>query len=403
MWLSKIFVAFVILLSQKFFSYILIDYELSSRLLRGIAILICLYLVLKKLSRSHSSKLQKYKSKKVFWNTTYLLAFVPYISAIPCFLFHNQDIFSTIITTTLMLLYVFYFFLHAEDIPPEFLVKCLCCFAVIWFIIEVVEQNSSIILFTQRMPEGDNEFEIRNDFLRVDVAGWQFGCFLLFYSFQKFIQEKKTLFVVLLMIGFGGIYLTLTRQLIASVVLSVCIGFVLARKINVYIILAFILIVVLFTFYSDVLFDEFINNSKSDVQSNDYTRYRSYELFGLTYNGLNLITILFGNGVTTPNTDYAREIAFIATGKNLFITDVGFVGVYFTYGLLFIFVTFRFFRIIYKNRKKIPLYIKLCTLQTLMTYVMMPNFMSMESIVYICLLMYLTDKSLSTPKLYAKV
>ena len=125
----------------------------------------------------------------------------------------------------------------------------------------------------------------------------------------------------------------------------------------------------------------------------------SYEYYGISQNGGNLFQILLGNGCPGRNSQYAIEINKLEEVYGLFRADIGIVGMYSQYGLLYVINILAFFMYCFKMRKYIDLYLRMFIIFMITTSIMLWHFgLNFERISIMCLILYLIDKSISQHK-----
>lgn len=324
---------------------------------------------------------------------------LPFLSIVPAALIHGQNIGESFYGTKFNLLYLEFFLLYIINIKEADILKIIWYLGVGWCMVEIIQQFTyPQIWFATRIGENNNTIEIRNGIYRFNIIGREFGLLMLFYTFVKYLQTHKTKYILGILIGLTGIYLLATRQIIVATAFSLLYGFFLSKKINLISTIGIGFIILLIYLNSDRLFGEYIEKT-SEQLSDTNIRLLSYEYYGISQNGGNLFQILLGNGCPGRNSQYAIEINKLEEVYGLFRADIGIVGMYSQYGLLYVINILAFFMYCFKMRKYIDLYLRMFIIFMITTSIMLWHFgLNFERISIMCLILYLIDKSISQHK-----
>ncbi|MBP5423568.1 MAG: oligosaccharide repeat unit polymerase [Paludibacteraceae bacterium] len=338
----------------------------------------------------------KFSIKRIdtpFKRIVLLFMLYPFVGIITAYFLHRQSPVSTVLTTSLFFSYFSYFLLWKYKFKESEIIKVLFVLVSVWTLIEIVEVNTSIRIFIGDMGE-DAELGERNGLVRLRVPGEEFAFIALFYSFQKYLESLKKVYLLICVFFFVGIYLTLTRQFIFTAIFCILVGFFIGKKVQLKSIITLLVIgVVIFVFFYDVIFKNLFVSMGENINDEDYIRYIAFYFFGIEYNKTNILAILFGNGLQAPGTQYHLEMVDYQDTMHLFLADVGIVGDYFNYGIIYVAIVIAFFYMVCKNRKYIDLYLILSVLQIAMTCIAIHHFTLPGKILKLTILMYLIEIS----------
>ncbi|MEP6626327.1 MAG: hypothetical protein ABJA32_00035 [Ginsengibacter sp.] len=241
--------------------------------------------------------------------------------------------------------YILFFLLSAfrfEKKDTEKLILILGIFFIIVF------------LFTfaiyPRVLFGDiNQNDETRGFQRIRTDGIGYLFLLSFFSLSEYILKKKAL---MLFIYFGTltcIIMSLTRTyIIFSILFSL---FFILKKSNIFTILCVIAIVAggfyvitKTNFYK--LMAEETTSQTSDLKND--IRMKSVEYY-LNYFSPNSVSKFLGNGQANGNNSYSRFVSILEQEHGLYISDIGYIGLYIKFGILAILAYLLF---IYKTLRK---------------------------------------------------
>lgn len=325
-----------------------------------------------------------------------LFMVLPFVSIISSFGFHGQSIIASLNATLFSLTYILFFYLIKWDISQHDVLRMCLVLGVFWCGLELIQQFTyPNIWFATRYDTAEKDIEIRNGIYRFNIEGREFGLILLFYCFQKFLEISKKKYLLGIIIGLIGVYLLATRQIMAAAIISIiyCMAIMKKIKLSTLIIISTIGLVVYNNL--DSLFGDYIEMTES-IDS-DYIRFASYSYYGLEYNKDNYISYLIGNGLPGKSS-YGNEIERLQE-MGLYTADIGIVGMYFLYGILYVFVVIYFFIYVFRNRLYIEPYLQMYVVFMLVTSVMLHHFgYSIHHISSLCVIIYLIYKSIETNK-----
>ena len=211
------------------------------------------------------------------------------------------------------------------------------------------------------------------------------------------MKNRKGIFLFGFVLGLAGIYILATRQVMVAAALCLLYGMFSLGKMKLSSFLCIVVVFAVIYLNMDVLFGEYIEKTTNDL-TEDNVRLVSYEFYGIRYNEGDFLRILLGNGDPGRYTSYANEISKFED-YGLFRADIGIVGMYSLYGIVYVICVIMFFAFCFYKRRYIDLYLKMYIVFMLVTSVMLWHFgYSYERISIMSCIFFLIDKSISRNK-----
>ena len=326
------------------------------------------------------------------------LIIIPFLGFIPAYILHEQNIILSFIGASKNIGYVFFFYLLLIQIEEKKIVKTFCILGFCWVFIELIQQFTyPHYWFASRYETYEKSIEVRNGIYRYSVAGVEFGLILLFYCFERFMLLRNIKYLVGIIAGLVGVYLTTTRQVIAMSIICLFVGMFLMKKIKFWSFVFFCAVSLIVYMNVDTLFGEFIKMTE-DVDE-DYIRFHAYRFYGITYNDGDSLAFLLGNGSPYPPSSFYKEISKYEEVFGLFIADIGIVGMYSQYGIIYVMMILWFFVYVFKHRKYLDLYLQLYVLFMAGTSIMLHHFAYKIPIVVTgAFILYLIEQNIAKNK-----
>jgi hypothetical protein len=230
------------------------------------------------------------------------------------------------------------------------LLKLLIVCSIIWTILEIVQQYTypNFIFYTRgdEIVFGGRPIEIRNGIYRFMITDYIIALFSLFIVWQNCLKKnialrERLIFILILLMIFIGIYYNQTRQIMIATVIAIFVNIpylfknrrVLSMNLFFALILGFALIII---YYSDLLFGELIDLTEDHIEDTDYVRYKAISFFTFDYWN-HWINVIFGNGWHISSSPYGEDYMYYHDIMLLSRGDVGIIGIFNAYGLIFIF------------------------------------------------------------------
>lgn len=326
------------------------------------------------------------------------LIIIPLLGFIPAYILHGQGFLASLLGAHINLGYFFFFFLFLIKAKEQQIVKIFCIFGIFWSGIELVQQFTyPTYWFATRGDTFEHSIEIRNGIYRYNVLGREFGLILLFYCFERFMLEKSRKYLLGIIISLVGIYLLATRQIIAMSVVCLFAGLFMMKKISIGSFMLIAIVAAIIYANAETLFGEFIEMTES--VDKDYIRFLAYEFYGITYNKGNILAFLLGNGSPYAPSSYFQEIDNLEQSFGLYRADIGVVGMYSTFGIMYVIMILWFFIYVFRHRKFIDTYLLMYVLFMAGTSIMLHHFAySLSNVIIGCFIFYLIEINITKNK-----
>lgn len=387
-----IFLYFAILVSTRFFQFIPLY---GSGFLQNCQNLLILFLFIVLAVFGKSQK------RIIFKKEILALTIIPFLSAIPCYLYRHQSIGETFLATKYILYWLFYFVLIKCAYDSQIVLKVMKNLAVIVALIFIFQQvlYPSFYLFDD--AGNTMELEQRNGLYRFRLFWIIPYVYIAFYYFlEKYIKTKDTrnfLFTAFLIIP---IYLTLTRQIWFCILLPIFFyplingGRISAKKFFQFTICFILLYIVYLNI--DVIVGKQLMERTQDENSSDNVRVLAMEFYGLEY-WENWFNVLLGNGCPYGNlNEYGHYISNMEKDYGLYRSDIGIVGVFSLYGLAYIAVLIALYVKTLKNFKYISTYLRLLVIASILN---LPLACWTDFPIFMSIIYFLIDRDINKNKL----
>lgn len=269
--------------------------------------------------------------------------------------FHDQNVFLTwriAYPWFGICLCLFFFYKHYTE---DEIYKGIMIFGGIWIIAYIV----SVIKFPDSIfinPYEDSDELTQRGWYRIYIEGSAVNFFLFYWNLQKYIVNKKIVYLIFTTLFLLAIFTTLSRQhiLLTSIMFLLIIIKDLSWLRKVILIALFSL----FAFYyipKTEIYENMVLLSETQInrnESEDDIRIQAYQYY-LNYNKNDVGQILFGNGFYHSESAYGREIRMIMNKTQCILADVGGVAIYFYFGIVgYIIMIFAFLKMFNYNKNE---------------------------------------------------
>lgn len=327
-----------------------------------------------------------------------VLMFLPFLSSISSYWDFNQPLHMTAMVSVVAFTWITYFMLHAYKVSERVLIKLFFAVAIFIAVVRIVQQftypDAIFGIYSQEwMDEYDfiNEAaEQRNGLWRFRIPDGNFTAITLFAFWVWLRQRFSKLKLLIVSILLVSIYLTLTRQIIASCLLTILFYLTIEQKqIKLSPILLGASLILGLYFYSDVLFGAFMEQTQKDA-TDDYIRLASAAYFWEEATS-KLHVFLLGYGEFVGGSRYGKYVLRL-NDMRFFISDVGWIGFLFKFGIIYLVFSFRIlYKLLFTFRKSIPEYIRMVVLFSSFISIMIFPFSGVLSYFSWSLVLYISD------------
>ena len=385
---------FIILVSIDFFLFMPYENLGVNRIISSIIIVYLVFLLIFKRTEEDSLNNAFFKKEVA------LMAILPLVSAFSCFLYRGQPIMISLMAARFSLYWLLYYCLHKYQIPSSSIIKVLFSIAVVSSLIYVLQQITYPTIYLFNSLQSFDDVEIRQGFYRFRLFPLNPYIFFAFYFYLcKFIENRERQYLFFLLLFVIGIYLTLTRQLYFCIFLPV-VFYPIFRDNNLGRKKLFGLIsslVLLFLVYSNIglLFgNEFVEMTE-DEGNEDNIRVLAYTFYGLEY-WVDNFNMIFGNGVASwGNSEYGDEILSIEEVEGLYRSDIGIVGNFNTFGIVYVIAVLFIYIKFFKNYNYIPICYRLLIIASIIN---LPLACWMDWGLFMAIIFYLIDQEIIKQK-----
>lgn len=305
-------------------------------------------------------------------------------------LFHNQSIGLTLFAQRSLYFYLLYFLLHQLKIRPKDFEKIFFVLAFVYIGLYLLQY----ILFPTVIFNA-TVFKDRGT-LRMFLYGLSYMMVAYFLALQILLRTNQMKYLVFLLIALTIIIMIGSRMLLFSVATVTLINLAIEKRIRSKMaIYGLVLAGIIFLFFAfQNVFQELVSVTKETrAEGLDNIRVKAAKYF-LSRFFPNKFAYVFGNGASGSQSEYSSIIGFLANKYGYFLSDIGIIGNYVNYGVLFVAGVFV---LIYKVlRIKIqPLYhyIKYFFVLNALCLVIAGGFAQSDFIVLVCVSLYILDVS----------
>lgn len=340
-----------------------------------------------------------------------LLAFYPIISAFMSLAIYGQPIVESFKGLIFNFTWLFYFVLNRYRFRESTVIKALLVYSLVMLAIMIIQQFTYPIAFfgifnddvmTEKgflenvsMRNGIYRFTMhQNGYTVVPVLLFYLACIKKHFSIYRLV-------IVSLMIS--AVYMSLTRQVIASCLFVVFLSLLINKKsgINVKYLIVICIIMVAVYGYSELLFGEMAQSTKENLNK-DYIRLYAYSFYWdkICENGW---TFLFGHGLAKSG-EFLRQFNYWQEVLKLYTCDVGIIGVWFHYGFIYVALYLYSLYLIFCYRRQIPIYVILFTIfAVLMSIMIFPFWITPKYYFVWTLIFYICDLHINKSPLCVKM
>ncbi len=245
--------------------------------------------------------------------------------------YYNQSVFLSLYANKMIWFYLLYFYVHFFKISTKFILKLIILtglFAVVLFYIQY-------IIYPTRIMD-IYIFEDRGTF-RMFVPGMICAIVAYFYFLNQFFEKNRLIFLIICIICLSIYVLQGTRGYIFTLFFLTIVFLLVTNRIKSKFLIIFSIIVATFTVFAifQNIFLELTRVSTSQANSlSSNIRIKSARYF-LTDFMPGFSAYIFGSSNAAPGTIYSEKFMFNALKYGYYISDIGVIGDYVKYGLVF--------------------------------------------------------------------
>ncbi|MCF6171888.1 MAG: hypothetical protein L3J66_13000 [Bacteroidales bacterium] len=347
-----IYIAIILLVSIRFYSFVLIPNSINQVLISfGLLSILFLNII---------TTQKKIQVQKLFNREVIFLILLPIFSIIGSVFYHDQSVFQSFMALLFIYMWLFYFTLHNLQPNPYKIIKIVVAMGIIWSAINIIQQFTFPNLLFLRSVVVDENFVLmtaRGGVLRLGFMDQRFAVFSAIYFWFLILNKKSNVIIwIFFSLSVTAIFFTGTRQLIASLILTIVLAVLTVYKINSrqfirVFILGSLVITLIFIFGMDFLTGLIELSEKQQVGTSDFQRAIEMKFFFNEFwpSKTSVVQYFIGNGWEYPLSGYGKEISNLREFK-LSRGDVGLIGAFSKGGIVYLFVILLVFFRIFKTR-----------------------------------------------------
>lgn len=380
---KRIIIFFVALASASFFELIFVSSSIitaSHFALFGLMFFLIFY----HFTYDKTPRLPRYFGKEIS-----LLLIAVVLSMFGASFFHGQSLMATALAQKAIYFYLLYYLLSYLKIHPDEMIRLFFVLGCMFIGIYLIQ----FILYP-KMILSSKVLEERGT-IRIYLTGGGFAFFLYFLSLSRFFQTKHIKYILLILANIVVFILIGSRQLIATVMAVTLAYLIISKTVKSKLLIGMLgamFMVSVYLIFQDIFASMFevSQDQKGDGMENVRLRaaiFFLYEFFPNTF------SYIIGNGAWNPHSEYGSRIIYYMQYFGYFQADIGMIGEYSKYGLLFVLVEiFIYIRVIIMKLPAHLYYIKyMFAANFLMAFTGSGGFSEAANVVNICLVLYLID------------
>ena len=290
-------------------------------------------------------------------NTIYiwLLMVVMVISAFVPWIDYGQDLINTLISQRFNYYILFALVLYAIR-PDEkellYIFKICARLSVVMFVLGIFFPNWFVDvtkvkeMLVSRAESGSTD---------IGIGCPGFGLLVMYFFFccGKLLQSPRTKDILELMVLLGVIIAVQNRSTLlgALPVFGWCMFRMRSRnKLLVYICIGILLTIAIP--YIQIIYNSLVEETQLQLDDDNYNRWQALSFY-LVEMKTKLYHYLIGNGVWSISGEYTRLMVAAQTFRGCYISDIGILGTFFYYGIIPLFIIYRYCYVALKD-KKVP-------------------------------------------------
>jgi hypothetical protein len=308
--------------------------------------------------------------KGMFHREVMWLMVIPFLSAIPAYIYHGQNFIETFLAARPCLLMLFFFYIRKKGLPVEKIESLFMYFGVAVAGIYIVQAYIYPTVFFQQLR--DQDVLEREGVVRIFIQDPIFIAFALFLLLNRLLSAARMIDFFLFGLCLAGTFFTGTRQVIFSTLGCLLLFFITALNFRSKRTFVILLVSAIFAagFLAlgglDYIFRliELTNDQK--VTDNDYIRFQEANFYMTTYMP-SWVSYIIGNGYSYGASAYGKEIFRLEVDQNLFRSDIGLIGALNMFGAVYLLPVVSIYRKVFKVKLFDRRYYKFFFLYLLLT------------------------------------
>lgn len=312
-------------------------------------------------------------------------------------IFWNQDIFRGFNVTSTLLGMFYYLFLIKARPSSEDIKRLIYIYTFVYIFLWIYAFIKAPELVFN-VANSNGELDEARGIFRLNIVGRQFLVMCFFLCLNQWVIYKQKIHIAFSIICFIFIIFQVTRQVIVFSFVIGLIYFLLNYKNRIVLLIGLLfsfLLIGNITFNDDSVIGNMINLSESQVQNNasdEDIRVNAISFFINDFPN-NIVTVIFGNGVHFNKGEYGLYLTKINNIYGFYLSDVGYINMYITCGIIGLVLYLLLFIKISVNRvNRKFFYGKLFIIYMIFANIGADWYAKADGVVLICIAVYIVSK-----------
>lgn len=253
-----------------------------------------------------------------------------------------------------------FIFLRLRKVSSNEIISAFTAYLVLTLIIQIYQQIfiSNPLFGLLYTTEGNVMSAERNDLYRFRIGIATLGEFCLCYYWSRICEKINAWAIVFFVASSVSVYLYLTRQYMVASLLTIFLSifFIKDERVKRYSFFFIIVFSIILALNYNLFFKNLVEFTGTETYSTDIREVAYGFFFSHVFD--NPIAWFTGHGHTFDEIRWTR--------RGLYASDIGFVGQMYLQGVMWVLIYFyTLYKVLWRGRKRYPLYIKLfmfCTL-----------------------------------------
>lgn len=281
----------------------------------------------------------------IFQRPIFFILGCVFISAFNAIMFHDQDFATTFLEQRFMYFYLLYFYLLVTKPDIDMMYNTILILASLVSLIVIIQ----VIVYPIEIVNSSN-FLVERSTVRFRIDGQEYIYLGLFFLIDRMIRQGFKVFQFgLVILLTAGLFLQGSRYILFACAVGIFLLFINSKEKARAIVVMFLLFVAAIFLIPTKYYEEITALTADQIHQGDsYIRVKAANYFLFNFSD-NISEVLFGNGQYDASSAYGAKITRLGASEGYFLSDVGFIGDYARFGLIYLCV---YFSLIYKTMRK---------------------------------------------------
>ncbi len=327
--LKKFIIIYILIGSLNVYNLALLGDTINLINVSAIALMVAI-LILNLIYSKKKSIHQNFRLPIVF------IAVATFLSMFMAYSAFNQSFFITFYTQRDIYFYLLYFTLHVLSVEKKELQRLIILFGLMYSIFYLIQFFSfPTEIFDVGMHKDRGTIRVYLEGSGYAMISY-FMCLQIFYSTNKIRYLLLSVFFLIPIILFGA------RSGISTLMMGTIVQLILSKRVKSKALITFLILLALiptFYFFQDVFLGVLKAQKAESAEGTDNIRILAGQYF-LTNFLPNDISYFTGIGAQSAQSPLGKLTMLLSSKYGFYLSDVGIVGNYVTYGVLFVFAVF---------------------------------------------------------------